>query len=271
MSYLSRENSPLSEKLWEQIDQTVIGTARKTLVCRRFLHIFGPLGAGVTGIHIDDANEVDEIYEEGLMTTKGRRYVEIPTIYDDFTLLSRDLESSTNSGYPADLSKAAYSAEAAARKEDRLILFGSAGQGYEGIFATRGTEKLKRSDWTTGENAFADLVKGLEAFTKKGIFGAYTLIISPDLFLPLQRLQPGTGLLEIDRMKTLLNGNVFTSSVLGIGKAALLCPEARYMDLVIGQDLAAAYLEQKDLNHNFRLLENVLFRLKNRQAVIVYE
>jgi uncharacterized linocin/CFP29 family protein len=69
----------------------------------------------------------------------------------------------------------------------------------------------------------------------------------------------------------MLNGNVFTSSVLGTGKAVFVCSDARNMDLVIGQDLAPAYLEQKDLNHSFRVLENVLLRIKRKQAVTVFE
>jgi uncharacterized linocin/CFP29 family protein len=95
--------------------------------------------------------------------------------------------------------------------------------------------------------------------------------LSPDLYLQMQRIQPGTGLLEIERVKKLLNGNVVSSPVLGNDKAVLVCTEPRNIDLVIGQDLAAAYLEQKDLNHCFRILETVLLRIKRRQAIVVFE
>ena len=42
------------------------------------------------------------------------------------------------------------------------------------------------------------------------------------------------------------------------------------MDLVVGQDLASAYLEQRGLNHAFRLTESVLPRLLRRKAVVVF-
>lgn len=271
MSYLSRENSNLPDELWNQIDQTVINTARSVLVSRRFLHIFGPLGIGTESIQVDDADTLDEVPEEGFITTKGRKYVEIPTIYDDFTVLAKDLENSRKFGYPVDLSKASFSAESCSRKEDRFIFFGNQANGYEGLMTAAGTNKIKRSDWTSGENAFSDLVKGLEIFSEKGIYGTYALALSPDLYMQLQRIQPGTGLLEIDRINKLLNGNVFSATVLGTGKAVLVCPEARNMDLVIGQDLSTAYLEQKDLNHSFRILETVLLRIKRRQAITVFE
>lgn len=271
MSYLSRENSNLPDELWDQIDSNLIDTARNALVSRRFLHIFGPLGIGTESIHIDDSEALDEISEDGLITTKGRRYVEIPTLYDDFTILAKDLENSRKFGYPTDLSKVASSAENCSRKEDRLIFFGNTDHGYEGLFTAAGTNKIKRSDWSSGENAFSDLVSALEIFSEKGIYGTYALVLSPDLYMQLQRIQPGTGLLEIDRINKLLSGNVFSSPVLGTGKAILVCPEARNMDLVIGQDMTAAYLEQKDLNHSFRILESILLRIKRKQAVTVFE
>jgi uncharacterized linocin/CFP29 family protein len=100
-------------------------TACNTLTCRRFLHIFGPLGIGTESIYIDDSDTLDEAFEEGLITTKGRKYIEISTWHDDFTLLANDLVRNRQLGYPSDLSRAAYSTEACARKEDHFIFFGN--------------------------------------------------------------------------------------------------------------------------------------------------
>lgn len=271
MSYLSRESAELDEELWNQIDSVVIKTARNALIGRRFLKIFGPLGIGTQSISIDDYDNLDENHDNGMVTTKGRKYVEIPAIYDDFTLFSRDLETSGQFGYPVDLSKAAYCAEECSRKEDHLIFFGNKEYGYEGLFTSSGVNKIERKDWSAGENAFEDIASAIELFTKEGIYGTYALIMSPDLYMQLQRIQPGTGLLEIDRISKLLNGNIYNSTVLGTGKAVLVCPEQRNMDLVIGQDLAAGYLEQKDFNHSFRILETILLRIKRKKAVIVLE
>lgn len=271
MSYLSRENSNLPDELWDQIDSVVVGTARTSLIARRFLHIFGPLGAGTESIQIDDSETLNELLEDGFITTKGRKYVEIPTLYEDFTLFAKDLENSRKLGYPLDLSKAAAAAEYCSKKEDRFIFFGNENYGYEGLLTASGINKLKRSDWSSDEHAFHDIVTGLQIFSEKNIYGTYALILSPDLYMQLQRIQPGTGLLEIDRISKLFNGNVYSTSVLGTGKAVMVCPEARNMDLVIGQDLSTAYLEQKDLNHSFRILESVLLRIKRKQAVTVFE
>ena len=43
------------------------------------------------------------------------------------------------------------------------------------------------------------------------------------------------------------------------------------MDLAIGQDLVTGYLGSSEMNHDFRVFETVLLRLKNPNAVVVYQ
>lgn len=271
MSYLSRETSPLSAELWEQVDDAVVKSARRVLTGRKFLHVFGPLGIGVTSIALDDADTVGEVEEDGLITTKGRKYVEIPTLYHDFTLLSKDLESAAAAGFPVNLFKAADAAAQCALKEDRLIYFGNAKLGFPGLVNAPGANKIKKKDWSAGENAYADIAAAVELLTEKNIYGTYALAVSPNLYMQLQRIQPGTGLLEIDRIGKLLGGHIFKAPVLEKETAVLVACDEKNVDLVIGQDMAAAYLEQKDLNHSIRVLETVLPRVKRAEAIVVFE
>lgn len=270
MDYLSRQSAPISEPLWKQIDEAVVGVARNVLTGRRVLPMMGPLGAGVDSIHIDNAKAHKEEIEEGFITTAGRALVEIPTLYEDFTLLARDMAASEKNGYPLDLSAVLMAAQALALREDRLIFLGQEKLGYEGLLTAKGTGSVEKADWSTGENAFANVAAAIEQMVSGGVFGNYTLVVSPNLYTQMQRLQPGTGLMEIDRVTKLVGGNLFKSPVLGRDQAVLLCAQPQNMDLVVGQDMAAAYLEQRNLNHEFRLLETVLLRLKNPQAVVVF-
>ena len=105
MDYLARESAPFSPEIWEEIDQAVIETAKKHLVCRRFLSIYGPLGPGTAGVTIDDTVKVEE-FIDGVATVSGRRLIELPQLYEDFVLLWRDLEESEKNGAPLDLSAA---------------------------------------------------------------------------------------------------------------------------------------------------------------------
>lgn len=271
MSYLAREASILPDELWAQIDEEVVKVARQVLTGRRFLPLFGPLGVGVDHIAIDEADQLEEVIEDSFIVTKGRKYAEIPTIYADFALLAKSLESAQKAGFPVDLSKARAAAECCALSEDRLIYFGNEKLGYEGLLTVKGANKMPKKDWSVGENAFMDVASALSLLLEKGLYGPYALVVSPDLYVQLQRLQPNTGLLEIERIANLLQGRVYRTPVLCKGKALLVCPDERNMDLVVGQDMATAYLEQRDLNHYFRVLETVLLRIKRPQAIVVFE
>ena len=41
------------------------------------------------------------------------------------------------------------------------------------------------------------------------------------------------------------------------------------MDLVVGKDIETGYLESKDFNHVFRILETVALRIKMKDAIVI--
>lgn len=279
MEFLSRDDAPFTSSQWEKIDETVVRTARQVLTGRKFIHIYGPLGAGVQSIQIDDFGKVSQgdtdffgdSDDTDVVKTQGRKFVEIPLVYKDFSIAWRDVEYSKQTGLPLDIAAAAGAAAMCAKKEDELIFLGNKAAGYEGLATASGANKLAKKDWQTGENAFQDIAEGLETLTGLGFVGKFALTLSPDLYRQLQRLQPNTGLLEIDRVRELLDGNVYQTPALGSNKAVLVCAEPQNVDLVIGQDLITGYLGADKLNHPLRVLETILLRIKRKDAIVVFE
>ena len=143
MDYLARESAPFSPETWEKIDSAVIDNAKKHMVCRRFLNIYGPLGPGASTVPVDGPNKA-ESPENGLGRITGRKLVELPQFYEDFTLLWRDIEESEKLDRPLDLSAAASAAQRSAKREDELILFGNKALGAEGLMTAAGSYKIKR-------------------------------------------------------------------------------------------------------------------------------
>lgn len=271
MDYLTRNDAPISEELWAQIDKTVTESASNVLTGRKFIPLFGPLGIGVNTVTIDDADTLEETTTDGILTTTGRKFVELPALYTDFTLYGRDIENSLHLSYPIDLTKASNAAQQAAIREDTLIFFGNASLGIDGLLTAAGSNTQKKSDWKTGENAFTDISAAITTLIEKGIYGNYSLVLSSDLYLQLHRLQPGTGLLELDRIKSLLHKRVYPTPILGHNRAILVTSDSSNLDLAIGQDLKTAYLEEVDLNHRFRILETIRLRIKRPQSIVVFE
>ncbi len=270
MDFLAREGAPIGADLWKQIDDIVIENARNHMVCRRFLSLYGPLGAGTYNVPVD-SNKKEEVLEDGIGRIAGRRMVELPQLYQDFSLLWRDIEEAESLGRPIDLSAAAAAAQRSAKQEDWLVLFGNTALGTEGLFTASNAHKMDRGDWSTGEESFRSVAKAIAYLSSNSFLGRYALVLSPELFLDLQRLQPNVGLLEIDRIRKLVNDRVYPAGPYGAGKAALVCAEPQYMDLAVGLDLSVSYLEQKDLNHYFRITETAALRIKQPEAIVHFE
>lgn len=270
MDYFAREDAPISAELWNEIDSTVIENAKKHMVCRRFLNIYGPLGPGAGYVTIDNAKKAEK-FENNMARVTGRQIVELPQLYQDFDILWRDIAEAEKNGWPVDLAAAAAAAQKSAKLEDDLILFGNEELGMNGLFTADGSVAIQRGDWTTGEDAYKDVARGISYLASHSMLGRHALVLSPDLYLDLQRLQPNVGLLEIDRIKRLVGDRVYQTGPFGLGKAVLVCAEPQYMDLAVGVDLSTGYLETKEFNHYFRITETIALRIKNPEAIVIFE
>ena len=267
MEYLGRDGAPFSEELWDEIDEKVISVAKKVLTARRFLPFKGPVGAGVQFVKVNHKSRTEE-FEDGFVKSTGRNIVEIPQLYSDFWLYWRDLEETPLNGVSTDLSAVSYAAQKIAQTEDKMVFYGIPDLGIDGLLTVKGSQALKRSDWTKGEGSFTDIAKAVSMLEQKDYMTSHTLVLSPDLYIQLQRIQQGTGVLEIDRIKNLVD-KVIKSTALKNNTALLVSAESYCMDLLVGQDMNTAYLEAVDMNHHLRIMETALLRIKDPAAIVV--
>ena len=71
MEFLMRDDVNLSAEQWQSIDSAVIQAARNVLVGRKFLQIYGPLGAGAQSVNVDVLTPA----EKGSVDLGGRRII----------------------------------------------------------------------------------------------------------------------------------------------------------------------------------------------------
>ena len=254
MKYLMRDDIDFTKEQWSEIDKVVNNTASSILTGRRFLDLYGPLGAGI--MSIDDG--------DGSVKT-------LSDIHADFTIEWKEIENAKRLNIPLSLSQAAKAASRCALQEDKTILLGDSQTGSEGILSAGGTKKIKMKNWKEGENAFSDISMGMQEMLEAGVYGSKVLIVSPDIYVELSRIQPGTGVLESKRICELIDGKIYQSPVMPKQTAALITTGVQNIDLAIGQDMVTGYLGATDLNHDFRILETLPLRIKNKNAIVIYE
>ena len=206
------ENQPtFRSSCWNRIDDTVIGTARKQLDLPPLPRgVSARWAPGATTVAVDGVAK-EEVLEDGIGRIVGRTRLELPLLYEDFTLLGRDLELAAQTGLPVEPVRRHRRRQARPRAARTTCVL-------NGNKAARRRRPAHREGFGEGEegrleqpaeNGFADVAAAVSQLAKTGYLGRYALAVAPDLYLDLQRLQPSTGLLEIDRIQKLIGDNVY--------------------------------------------------------------
>lgn len=243
--FLMREDAPLTPAEWAAIDETVVHTARKQLVGRRFVPLAGPFGAGTQVVPVG--------------TGEDRVFIPVTTIQQDFKLAWADIVASRQYGMPLELAPAALAATACAQAEDKMIL--------AGLLKAKGILKEKMGDWSAVGQAFADVVRVIGKLAEAGLYGPYAVVLPPAHHALLHRVYGEVGQLEIAMIREAAPAGVFQSPALAPNQALVVSVEAQNFDLAVAQDLVTAYLGPDGLDHAFRVFEKLALRVKHPAAI----
>ena len=276
--FLGRDQAPLTSEQWKAFDDMVVDIARRTLVGRRMLNVFGPLGpgyqvapndrfAGRTLGAIDMLGEAD--CDE--ITASGRVYLPLPILHKDFMIHWRDLEEANQTGTPLDTGAAASATAFCARLEDEVIFNGRQDMGYDGLRNVPGRLTVEQSDWSAMGNAFRDITNAVERLASGGFGGPFAVAVSPRMLVAMNRMFENTGVLEIDQVRKLATSGVYVTPVLPDPSVVVVATGPENLDLVLGLDMTTAYLTTDKMNHHFRVLETMVLRIKRPHAICTIE
>jgi uncharacterized linocin/CFP29 family protein len=274
--YLGRDQSPLTAAQWDAFDDVVVQVARRTLVGRRFISMFGPMGPGFQVAPNDvflGRNEgvVDMLGEEECDEVRAgqRRYLPLPIIHKDFMIHWRDLAAADSLSLPLDTGPVASAAAYCARSEDELIFLGNTELGYPGLVNVEGSLHVPSSDWSGMGNAFHDVVTAVEQLNAAGFSGPYAVVVSPRMFVSMSRMFEITGVLEIEQIRKITAAGVFVTPVLPEPTALVVSTGPENLDIVVGVDMTTAFIESSKMNHHFRVLETLALRIKRPESICV--
>ncbi|MBA2874736.1 family 1 encapsulin nanocompartment shell protein [Thermaerobacillus caldiproteolyticus] len=274
---LAYSESSLNSEQWRELDQTVIDSARRQLVGRRFIDIYGPLGEGVQSV----ANDLYEDPESGEISFHGgelnlseptrRVHLTIPLIHKDFILYWRDIQLAKQLGSPIDFSAAANAAQQCALLEDDLIFNGSVQFDLPGIMNVKGKIAHIRSDWMKSGNAFSDVVEARNKLLQLGHTGPYALVLSPELYALIHRVHEGTHVLEIEHIRELMPAGIYQTPVIKGRRGVVIDAGKQNIDLTIAVDFQTVFLDVENMNYIFRVYESVVPRIKRPSAICTLE
>ncbi len=273
MDYLMREQSPLNEREWDELDHAVRHVVSEQIVGRRFLSLFGPMGAGVQVVAIDQSPNLKTGHvgmsgtNDDVINADHRIYQKVPTIYRNFMLLWRDIETSRSQGTPLDWSLAEAAASDVADAEDRLILEGRPQDDLPGLLNAGGRHILDHRNGREPGSGFQDIVKGVETLTLSRFHPPYSVVVGPATYALWHRLYGNSGILEIEQIRRIVRGDVYVSPIMPTDDVLVVAGGSPNVDIAIGVDTTVAFLESSAMNHYFRVLETLTLRIKRPGAI----
>ncbi|MCS6957010.1 MAG: family 1 encapsulin nanocompartment shell protein [Aquificaceae bacterium] len=278
MDFLGRDQSPITFEEWAQLENAIIEVAKKTLICRRFMPVVGPIGVGHQVISYDvylgvepgvcEVRPGEESESCEPVRTGRRKHITLPTIYKPFSISWRDLEYFRQFNLPIETSQASAASFATAVAEDTLIIHGNPRLDIEGFLTVEGRQSMSMSDWDVLGNAFNDVSLAISKLSEKGFYGPYHLLLNPKEYFKLNRVYHNTGLLEIEQIKKLVS-DVYYTPIVPENKAILVSAGPQNMDLVVALDFSLAYVESTNMVHHFRVMEIVAPRIKRPGSIMV--
>lgn len=279
MDYLMHRENPLTDEDFKRLHEAAIQAAKRRLVGRRFINLYGPMGPGVQAIAYDEFTGTEtghlDIVGEGdsnRVFTDKRTFRTIPIVYKDFLIHWRDLEMARQMKMPLDISAAAGAASWCAEKEDELVFYGDSKLGYHGLANHPQRSQVPLNDgWEKPGAAFRDVVAATEKLFASGHYGPYAMAVSPRLFANLHRFWEDARTMEIDNVRRLVEGGVFQCNVLKHPTAVLVSLGEENIDLAVSIDMTVAYLGAERMNHPFRVLEALILRIKHPDAICTIE
>jgi uncharacterized linocin/CFP29 family protein len=266
MDLLAREDAPLSAEDWESLDRLVVEVGRKYLVGRRFIPVFGPLGAGVPVV---PSPELVGFGAGEAISSPNTPLTHLARLQKDFVLKYEDIETTQRLGLPVDLAAAAAAAYVVAGQEDDLIFNGSKEYGAGGLTNAKGIQKVKAGTWSDAGGFFADLVKALDALASAGFPGPYAVAAAPSVWALTHRPLAPAPTLESDMIADVAQVGYFSAPALNPKQAVVLEAGSLNMDLAVAMDFTTAYLGPDHLDQPFRVMETVALRIKRPQAIVV--
>jgi uncharacterized linocin/CFP29 family protein len=275
---LARDQAPLSRDEWAQLDAAAVATARRLLVGRRFLDLFGPLGAGLQEVPYqlfppqEPAVVTVSVSDEPMPAPPGTRVLApVPLLYRDFLLPWRDLEEARRLHLPLSTDPAAAAAAQVALREDDLIVNGEGEAGTPGLLTVPAALHTDAGEWATPGAAFRATTAAIQRLLSAGFPPPYALLVNPVAFAHLQRVYAGSGVLEVAHVRALVQGGVYQTSAIRTAPGLVLALGAHNVDLALGQDLTIAYLGPHGMSQLFRVFETLTVRIKRPQAICVLE
>jgi uncharacterized linocin/CFP29 family protein len=260
MSNVLRRNlAPLSDEVWQRIDDEVRETLTALLTARRVVDFCGPHGYTHSAVSLGRLIRVED--DEGL-SCGVRSVLPMTEVRLDFSLALEELDNLNRGALEVDLEPARDAAVRLAAFEERFIYAGFEPSSVQGILERSPHAPVEMgSDPSSHVSAVA---KALQVLVAAGVKGPYALVLAPEAY---RRMVSDIGAYPPkQRVATLTEGPLLQSQQLEGG--LLVSMRGGDFRLDVGQDVSVGYSAHTTQQVDLFLLMTLAFRILDADAAV---
>jgi uncharacterized linocin/CFP29 family protein len=233
------------------VEEVVKNTVKKIVLENRRVISKLPvinLGRGVDAVSV-------EIIKEGRLE---RAVLPLLEFSENFSISQRAIDTYTSSRgvlEMPDVDRAAYSL--AVREEEYVVE----------VIKNSGL-KMKRTDWSQPGQSVEDVAKAVVEITRRGGLKPIVLIVNPVDYAKLLVVDGRTGVMDLERLKQLVDAIVYTHS-LREGESIVLSATSNTLDIVYGANAEVDYIGPQNGHHVYRVWSTLAVRIKTPDRIVV--
>jgi uncharacterized linocin/CFP29 family protein len=261
MNNLHRELAPISAAAWQQIEEEVARTFKRSVAGRCVVDFHGPGGADLPAVGTGH-QLVIAAPQEGI-SARQREVKALVELRVPFELQREAIDDVERGANDSDWQPAKAAAQQLAYAEDRAIFDGYTAANIVGIRAGTSNPSLVLPPEIRDYPIV--IAKALAQLRLAGVDGPYSVLLGADAYTALSETSD-QGYPVREHIKRLVDGEIIWAPAIDGG--CVLSTRGGDFDLHVGQDLSIGYLNHTDKIVRLYLQETLTFLLLTTEASV---
>lgn len=258
---LNRNMAPISDKVWEEIDERAKEVLKSYLTARKVVKVKGPKGLDFNAV---GEGRLEEIKEADAIFYSNYAVKPLTEARVEFELDRKELDNIVRGAKDPDLTPLEDAMKKLALFEEKAVYYGLVDVGIEGL------DKASKKAIPFGKDRDSivnSIAKGISQLREAYAATPYALVVGEEEYKNIILNDNGYPLEK--RISKLIDGDIYVSKAV---KGAFLVPfDSEDLELTIGQDFAIGFLEADDDKIEFFATESFTFRVLDPNIVVKFE
>jgi uncharacterized linocin/CFP29 family protein len=263
MEWLRRAAAPLSQKVWQEVDEIAASMFKQSVVARRIVDFDGPRGWNHVATQLGTFKSVQMSQDSGRVRFSTPDIMLLTELRAEFTIPWTDIDIFERVG-PALESKAIEEASRdMALAEDIVVFYGHSSA--PGILSGRDTPRVALSDWTQSGRLVADLLSAVEKLDSLGVKGPYEAVLSPHHYYDYLRQTGEGGAYPAAKQLGIVIAKVYNSPA--VDGAVLFSTRGGDFMITVGGDFTVGYRFHDETAVHLFCVETIAAQLLTPEAL----